>query len=537
MKRILWLLTPSALLAVGLGCNETNFVEQKDPVDPLDDQADPCIEVNPSSVVFESNRVGEDAPETRVVSVSNACEGDLEIYGLELADAGAPFQLGTIGAVLLPEGGTTDFTVTFSPITAELSSTDVLIDSNDPETPTATVNLEGEGVAPVIDVDPDEYDFGTPYIGCDLEQPYTVSNVGNALLIVDDFQFATPSAVDMSFNHELVLPVEIEPANSVEVYVDYKPLDEFQDDGYLTIESNDPFTPSVLVTATGRAAEYNDNTDFYEQPIKAATDILFTLDRSCSMSEDLNNVKNNFDTFINVLTGIDADYHVAASVDDSGCIRGSDVYIDNTFSASDAIDVFDTMANIYGSYGSLTEKGLALAEATLAPGNVGSGGCNEGFYREDAFLSMVGVSDEPDQSASPYTYYVSLFQGLKDNPDEFVYNAVAGDYPSGCGSADAGTGYYESTVATGGLFLSICATDWASHLEVLAVGSVAQKSAFGLTQTPVPETIEVDIDGIDTAVGWEYDETANAVQFETEHIPAGGSTIEIHYQLAPPCDT
>lgn len=537
MRRLLVLAAPMAALAVGLGCSEHDIVDKTEPADPLDDQAEPCITVDPARIDFEPIVVGQDVAETRIVSVSNACEGDLEIYGLELSDTSGPFTIGTIGAVLLPEGSVTDFTVTFDPATSASSSADVLIDSNDPATPTAIVELTGNGIAPIIDVDPEQYDFGNPYIGCEIEQPYVISNVGNATLEVTDFQFATPSAIDLTFDHSLTLPVEIEPEANVQVAVNYKPLDEFEDEAFLTITSNDPFTPDYLVTATGTATEFGDHVDYYEQPIKAATDILFTLDRSCSMDAENAKVIANLDTFINTLIGVDADFHLAVAVDDTGCIRGSDVFIDNTFGESDAQAAFDTMANIYGGYGSLTEKGLAMAEAALAPSNTGGGGCNEGLYREDAYLSLVGVSDEPDQSANPYTYYVSLFQSMKDDPDEFVYNAVAGDYPSGCGGADPGTGYYEATVATGGLFLSICAKDWASHLEVLAVGSVAQKSAFGLSQAPVIETIEVTIDGINTSVGWEYDEKTQAVQFETEHIPPGGSTIEIYYQLAPPCDT
>ena len=92
-------------------------------------------------------------------------------------------------------------------------------------------------------------------------------------------------------------------------------------------------------------------------------------------------------------------------------------------------------------------------------------------------------------------------------------------------------------MATGGLFLSICAKDWASHLEVLAVSSVAQKSSFELSQAPVPETVEVSIDGVNLSSGWTYNDLDQTVDFETEHIPTGGSTIEIEYQLQPPCDT
>ena len=147
------------------------------------------------------------------------------------------------------------------------------------------------------------------------------------------------------------------------------------------------------------------------------------------------------------------------------------------------------------------------------------------------------VSDEPEQSVNLWPYYVSLFQGMKDDPDDVVIHAVAGDYPGGCGSASAGTGYYEATVATGGLFLSICATDWGSHLQEIAQASAGQlNDSFELTQLPVPETIEVQVDGIRTTTGWQYDAATNAVVFDRDHIPAGGSTVEVEYKLMPDCE-
>ena len=148
----------------------------------------------------------------------------------------------------------------------------------------------------------------------------------------------------------------------------------------------------------------------------------------------------------------------------------------------------------------------------------------------------MGVSDEPEQSVNNYSYYVSLFQSLKSDPDDVIFHAIGGDYPSGCGSASAYTGFYEATVATGGLFLSICATDWGSHLEALAEGSTADLSSFELTDWPVSETISVRIDGITTTVGWEYNATDNAIDFDSDYVPEGGSTIEIEYALYGDCD-
>ncbi|MED5370246.1 MAG: VWA domain-containing protein, partial [Myxococcota bacterium] len=115
-------------------------------------------------------------------------------------------------------------------------------------------------------------------------------------------------------------------------------------------------------------------------------------------------------------------------------------------------------------------------------------------------------------------------------------HAIGGDYPSGCGGNQAYTGFYEATVATGGLFLSICATDFGSHLESLAEGSAADLTAFELTDYPVPETIIVTVDGVTENLGWTYVASTNTVDFEEDYVPEGGSTIEIEYALYGDCE-
>ena len=94
---------------------------------------------------------------------------------------------------------------------------------------------------------------------------------------------------------------------------------------------------------------------------------------------------------------------------------------------------------------------------------------------------------------------------------------------------------YEATVATGGLFLSICAQDWGTYLEELAEGSAADLSSFGLTQPPVPETIIVKVNGITTSVGWTYNDSTNSVDFDPDNIPVGGDTIDVNYAVLGNC--
>ena len=84
--------------------------------------------------------------------------------------------------------------------------------------------------------------------------------------------------------------------------------------------------------------------------------------------------------------------------------------------------------------------------------------------------------------------------------------------------------------------MSICSTDWARSLEDLAASSVAINDSFELTLDPVPQTIEVKIDGVRVNVGWEYDISSNSVVFDNDFIPAGGSQIEIYYERLPNCE-
>jgi len=535
-------ITPLLAISIGLftvGCNEYGIVEDPNNVGPIDGALAPDIAVDPIQIAFGQINAGLES--TEVVNVFNYGEGDLHILGIELANMDAPYDIGAIGSILVPPNGSTSFTVTFRPETAMNSTSSLLIDSDDPDEPVLEVVLIGDGIAPVIDVSPTEYDFGSLYIGCEQSLPVTISNIGNADLEVSGFTFNTAADLyfdeDSSVNGEL--PWTIGAGSSVDVWVDYAPLDEYQDVSYLMVESNDPSSPSTMSTQSGNGLLYGLSSDSFEQPINGSTDILFGLDWSCSMYDDIANVQANFSSFITTLASMDADYHVAVIVEDSGCVLGGDTYIDGTMSEADQQSIFDTMVGTSSNQGSNTERIFSLFESALSSSNRGNGGCNDGFYRDSAKLNLVAVSDEPEQSGNPYTYYTSLFSSLKQDSDDFVFHAVAADNPNNGGSNSCGASYdsrYEdATIDTGGLYLSICATDWGGHLETLAENAAQDLSSFELTDQPVPETIEVQVDGITTVSGWSYNSGDNTVDFELDYVPEGGSTIDVDYVLLGDC--
>lgn len=541
-----WLL---GVMGLTVACQEYEIKETTDGLNDLSEDGVPDIVVNPPVINFPDLDATGGAQAQEIVIVSNVGTVDLHIEDIYVDDDTGPFSLNAITSPLIPPNGQAQFAVTFAPQTASNSRGYAYIESDDPDTPVAEIQLNGVGVAPIIDISPSEYDFGTLYVGCDSSQPLTIANIGTADLVVDAFNWSTASN-DLSFDSlEQVngsLPWTIAPNQSVDVFVDYAPLDELSDASFLTVSSNDPYYPEALVTQEALGEIYAENTDSFEQPIQGSSDIIFAVDRSCSMSEDVANVTNNFGSFIGTLTAMDADFHVAATVGDNGCITdsGAPAYIDSSFSISDAqatiIQMIDINNNVV-PYASNTERAFVLFELFLQNavdlnGYPDPSGCNYGVIRREAKLALVGVSDEPEQSPNQYSHYVSLFQGLKSNPDDVVIHAIGGDYPSGCGNNDAYTGMYEASVATGGLFLSLCATDWGSQLQALAEGSAQDLTSFELTQWPVPETIVVRVDGQTTTVGWTYNPTDNAIDFDTDYVPEGGSIVEVDYAVYGDCN-
>jgi hypothetical protein len=531
--------TTALLAAVGLcACNPDYGIRPTpDLINPPDEEGAPAIEVSPDFIDFGALDVVNDFAPVELITISNVGDADLHIQDLSLADVDSAFDFAALGSVLLAPGESTSLQVSFEPAASGEEHTQLRIDSDDPRVPVATVDLRGEGIAPAIDITPTSYDFGTAWVGCDSELELTVSNVGSADLLVEDYAYFTASnelwfegIEDRNGDEEGLM--SLAPGEYTELYLGYLPIDDIDDVGYLSVDSNDPDRPTVQVSQFGAGAIYGDQLDVYEQPIQSASDILFVMDKSGSMNRDLESVIANFGVFVSTMVNLDSDFHVAVVVQDDGCIAGSERYIDNTFSEAGAVNTVEAMIN--GHAGNDTERGFTLAEMALH--ETGPGGCNEGFLRDDAELHIVGVSDEPEQSLNSWSYYVSLFQGMKRDPDDVVIHAVGGDFPAGCGDNQAYTGFYEATVATGGQFLSICASDWASHLSALAEASAGVLDSFALSTDPVPETITVRVDGVTHTMGWSYDEANNSVKFDRDHVPEGGATVEIAYALRGDCE-
>ncbi len=155
----------------------------------------------------------------------------------------------------LDPGTEVDFDVRFAPPFDLRLEAAITVWSSDPERPEVSVDVVGDGLAPVLRMDPDDHDFGTQRVGCASEIEVTLENVGRAPLrlgvahLEEDDLGVTYSLGNWPFEGTELLPGE-----SVAGVVRWRPDDPVPDRAVLVVESDDPHGDRTIVF-TGTSVE------------------------------------------------------------------------------------------------------------------------------------------------------------------------------------------------------------------------------------------------------------------------------------------
>jgi hypothetical protein len=488
----------------------------------------PILRIEPTELYFDDTHHEERSQ--KWLLISNDGGAALEIDGLRvqgsaifsvededlhlMIEPGESYEL----PVFFVPGDDLDLPAFFEP-GGDIEHATLEIKSNDRYGPWHQVPLQGAGLYPLLEVDPNPYDYGEVLFDCSWEKTFTLSNAGRAALTIDE---VAASGWDFSITDLPDLPMELAPGETAELVLLFAPTVTQDVENELEFVTNEPRGSG---TFTQYAAGSNENhiVDSWRQPDGAweMSDILFYVDQSGSMGDDQENLANNFSLFTTTMNEVLNDYQIIVVTDDSGC-HNLEVITPSTVNPG---EVFHQAVS--GGGGSLTEAGLSVARNALQ--QTGSGACNEGFGREGAKVMPVLISDEPEQSDAIWSQLTDEIVVLEPSAS---ISAIAGPVPYGCRTASAGTGYWEATWATGGLFLSICDRDWGTNLQNLAVLATAEPhKTFVLSSQPVvKESIVVTVDFVENW-DWSFDEDENAVRFSADLAPQPLSWVEIEYDL------
>ena len=491
---------------------------------------EPDILVYPEQINFGHLVSGQET-ETETFTVINAGDGELVISSPVLVSGNRRYKLISDEEEYTILGGEMqEFIVEYKPETFESNGGYIDIQSNDEDEPVSRVLLEGYGDAPVMTITPETFDYGDISIGCDNEERITIRNDGNMELTIETVTQMVTQPVDilMEMGSLPELPWTLLPQEEIDFLVSYIPTDVGIDQSQITIQGSDPQTPEAITTQVGTGDVEHWHAEHWQQEEVAVLDILWVVDDSGSMLPFQQNLANNTSSFINTFIASGADFHMG-------------VITTTWYNFSSFVDVSTPNAAsalaqqlLIGTTGSGNEKGLENAELALSVGNARPG---QSFFREDATLVVIFVSDEPDHSNSHLTNYINFFDNLKP-AGKFLPIGVIGDVPGGCKigygngtrTAEEGLGYWDLIDYYGGSWYSICAIDWGTQLQDMA-DLISGRRSFSLSKPdPIESTIEVRVNGQITE-DWTYDSNTNSVIFDSDHIPSEGQSILIDYAV------
>ena len=277
-----------------------------------------------------------------------------------------------------------------------------------------------------------------------------------------------------------------------------------------------------------------------------SVDVLWVIDDSCSMAEEQASLTSNFGAFMTYFVESGLDYHVGVVSTDMMATshkgkletHNGTTYIDNTFTQEEAVQSFSQRAKL-GTMGSADEKGIEAAYTALTSLSTTY---NAGFYREEAALSVIVISDEDDYSSRGVQQEMLSWLGeAKPDLEMVSFSSIVGpDLGNGrtCSSAiEPGAAYINITNTVGGIEWGICNSDWSSVLTELGLQAAGLKREFFLSQVPVEESINVmviDTEGTEWGFAPEddyvYSRARNSITFNS-FIPDPLSEIIIDYEV------
>jgi hypothetical protein len=394
---------------------------------------------------------------------------------------------------------------------------------------------------PEVQVRPEQVDFGTHPVGCESAVVVHVANVGRGPLELSgtwlDGTDPTLDAYSSSFVED-----SLPPGASVDVTLHFAPVAPGTATADLTVASDDPDELTTLVPIVGTGFDGTWKLDHFLQSPEPL-DVLWVIDNSGSMWQERARVAANLHTFFDWFELLDLDYHMGVIATDivnpifSGRLFGSPTFV--TPKTPDAAAVFARSID-FGILEMGNESGLAAMELALSDPLIS--GYNTGFYRNDARLVVMFISDEAEWSTPDAAHYVDFLDALKGTHDRVYVASIVGNRDHGCrGRCDAtpqdagpGNKYLDVSEAFGGFEGSICDCDLAPAMERIALDATLYLRGFPLSDVPTdPRTLQVRVDGSRVS-NWVYDADRNAVVFD--EAPKLGAEIWVRYQAAASCE-
>ena len=261
-------------------------------------------------------------------------------------------------------------------------------------------------------------------------------------------------------------------------------------------------------------------------------DIVWIIDNSGSMSDEQDALGANFNAFIQDFITKDVDFKMAITTTDTSSselagrmVMGSDTKLNSVAAQSNPtqfMDDFRSMVRV-GTQGSGYEKGLEASEGFMNK-------YAATFLRPDAYLAVVILSDEEDQSAKSVASYTDYLKSFKAEAGLVKVYSIVDVGMSNTGGYGVSTGYERYASAsnnTAGIVADI-RDDFYTSLSDMGSSIINLLDSFALANTPVDGTLKVFVNGFESQ-DYTYDATSRSIKFNSNHLPPVGAEITVTY--------
>lgn len=179
-----------------------------------------------------------------LLQISNEGDADLTVTGI--AATGEGFSTDFDGEFTVAPGGQHSLTVTFAPAAFGSANGTITITSDDPANGSLEVSLSGEGIGPIIAVDPASLNFGDVEFRRSSELTFDICNEGTAEGIVSDLTVS-----GANFSTDYAGSFSLQPGECVTITVGFEASSLGSSEGTIVVTSDDPFNNTTELSLSG----------------------------------------------------------------------------------------------------------------------------------------------------------------------------------------------------------------------------------------------------------------------------------------------
>ena len=261
-------------------------------------------------------------------------------------------------------------------------------------------------------------------------------------------------------------------------------------------------------------------------------DIVWIIDDSGSMSDEQAALGTNFSAFIDDFITKNVNFKMAITTTDTSSatkkghmVVGSDTKLTSAAAQANATQFKTDFTNLVkvGTRGSGNEKGLEASEGFMEK-------FSSSFIRPDAYLAVVIISDEEDQSSKTVKQYTDFLKSFKSSAGLVKVYSVVDVNNTNCCSTGITTGserYKQASNNTSGVIADI-RDDFYNVLSDMGSSIINLLDSFALASAPIPGSLKVFVNNVETS-SYTYEDVTHSIKFNQNSLPPVGAEIKVTY--------